>query len=496
MKTLCSFFMFLVICLSVKSQSYNIDYSHSTYFRPYRVIENYSNQYLFSVIRPPNNWMILRTDSSGNVLSNWDYYSGGSDFNPQIILTPDSGYVLYGQSSQALLLKLDKNGNITWQKYLYGIGKIHDVLVSYDGNLMVAAPIGLGFGIVKMDITNGNIIWNSRSSQMDNNTYVLEIIRNFNGGYTAAGVVTISNQINGMIAEFDVNGIVLWQNSFTLNFAAGGVKNICQLSDSGYVMICNVNNTDYLYKIDKYGSTQWCERLDYINALVYWQLLAKPGGFYLLCQDKVGTTYYKAAEFDNSGGLVFFRNITEAVTTGSFTADGDFIRTSTGSILMTGLKDASNGKVKVVKLLSDFSGCSNSALTATLIYGSPVQGAGLTFVNSTLQTGTPVFSFANLSATSATYCSLVASESSQIVLDADLVFPNPSNGIVNCQLSMDNSEDVLVEVFDVLGKKCFTSIIHSTSNIQIDLSGQPDGLYLINFYTEKRTISKKLIVFH
>jgi hypothetical protein len=75
------------------------------------------------------------------------------------------------------------------------------------------------------------------------------------------------------------------------------------------------------------------------------------------------------------------------------------------------------------------------------------------------------------------------------------VSPNPSNGIINCQLSVVNIGTVGIEVFDVLGKKCFSaSIIHSTSNIQIDLSGQPDGLYLINIQTERGMISKKLIV--
>jgi uncharacterized repeat protein (TIGR01451 family) len=77
------------------------------------------------------------------------------------------------------------------------------------------------------------------------------------------------------------------------------------------------------------------------------------------------------------------------------------------------------------------------------------------------------------------------------------IYPNPSNGIFN--LKTKQLEDLKInsfEVFDILGQKVFDAndiTISSSSNSQIDLSNQPNGIYFVKANGLNKSFSKKII---
>jgi hypothetical protein len=77
------------------------------------------------------------------------------------------------------------------------------------------------------------------------------------------------------------------------------------------------------------------------------------------------------------------------------------------------------------------------------------------------------------------------------------LFPNPANGSATVNLSRNKSGQVTVSVFNSLGMKVneITQTVNSgNSNINLDLSGYPTGLYIVNITSEGKNHSAKLMV--
>ena len=78
-----------------------------------------------------------------------------------------------------------------------------------------------------------------------------------------------------------------------------------------------------------------------------------------------------------------------------------------------------------------------------------------------------------------------------ILTDGLTIYPNPTSGIFN--LKMGKVENVQIKICDMLGNTIYQN--NSTwSTIQIDLSTQPNGIYLVQLKTEQGIINKKLII--
>ena len=76
------------------------------------------------------------------------------------------------------------------------------------------------------------------------------------------------------------------------------------------------------------------------------------------------------------------------------------------------------------------------------------------------------------------------------------IFPNPSSGIFKAEVLFDKKRDVAVDVFDVTGRLVYSSRVANAVNklIDIDLSGQPEGVYTAHFTTSEKGWVKKIIV--
>lgn len=68
-----------------------------------------------------------------------------------------------------------------------------------------------------------------------------------------------------------------------------------------------------------------------------------------------------------------------------------------------------------------------------------------------------------------------------------LISPNPTNGVFT--ITTEKEKISAIEIYNLLGDK-----IYSTSNPQIDLSSQPNGIYFLQIKTKEGNISKKIII--
>ncbi|MGP8215013.1 MAG: thiol protease/hemagglutinin PrtT [Bacteroidia bacterium] len=76
------------------------------------------------------------------------------------------------------------------------------------------------------------------------------------------------------------------------------------------------------------------------------------------------------------------------------------------------------------------------------------------------------------------------------------LYPNPTSGIVNADISLEQATNVNVEVYNVLGQLVqqahWDNVLNSTYSL--DLSGQSNGMYFVKIISDKSTITKKIML--
>jgi hypothetical protein len=71
--------------------------------------------------------------------------------------------------------------------------------------------------------------------------------------------------------------------------------------------------------------------------------------------------------------------------------------------------------------------------------------------------------------------------------------PNPTDGL----LWIEAADDAMVDIVDLNGKTLRTGIpVAANSREQIDMSGWPNGLYVLRIYNDRRVVSRRIFVSH
>jgi len=220
------------------------------------------------------NFLIIRTDSSGNEESRWQYGTPKYNTPEAGIQTLDSGFLLVGFTNFAdspayytysiYIVKADKNGNLLWDtiysaprdnnNILLTDAVANDVLEDTDGYVVCghrfAQPNTISLNpsafqkawIAKLNKQDGSIIW-EQNIGIDDATYqrFYKMTRTNDGGYAACGVQIFSDQTTGdcWLAKMDAQGDSIWSRRFyygnddTLTTA---FYNILQTASGGYIL--------------------------------------------------------------------------------------------------------------------------------------------------------------------------------------------------------------------------------------------------------------------
>ncbi|MCX6257371.1 MAG: peptide-N-glycosidase F-related protein [Bacteroidia bacterium] len=79
--------------------------------------------------------------------------------------------------------------------------------------------------------------------------------------------------------------------------------------------------------------------------------------------------------------------------------------------------------------------------------------------------------------------------------DVITIYPDPSTGIFNLDMSFNEPQDISVIIYDLMGRRIYDEIIHDVmiENHSIDLSGEPNGLYFARIFSKHKQLTRKLI---
>jgi hypothetical protein len=216
---------------------------------------------------------ILKLDQDGNVTWQKTYGGDSTDYANAIQQTTDGGFIVVGStfsfgagSSDILVLKLDSNGYATWQNVYGGIyiDRGESVQQTLDGGYIVAgwstdadphSPAEC-IQILKLD-NSGNIIW-KKSNTLSYFNAAYSILQTTDEGYIVAG----GNDNDLFVLKLDASGDAIWEKNYGSSYSDLAFS-IQQTADGGYIV------AGYT-EIDFYHSDLWILSIDE-NGDVLWQ---------------------------------------------------------------------------------------------------------------------------------------------------------------------------------------------------------------------------------
>ncbi len=215
---------------------------------------------------PLNNVYVLKLDKDGNLIWQKTYGGSDNDWARSIQETKDGGYIIAGITGSisagfnAYILKIDKDGNLVWdKKYGRDSGEAYAVQQTKDGGYIVAggtASFGPGWNnvyVLKLD-TNGDLIWEKAYGRKKVNWgYAVQETKD--GGYIVAGKSTDPETESDdiYILKLDANGDLIWQKIYG-TYSDEIAYAVQETKDGGYIVASNVGEDIYILKLDANGN--------------------------------------------------------------------------------------------------------------------------------------------------------------------------------------------------------------------------------------------------
>ena len=219
--------------------------------------------------------LVLKLNSYGTV--SWQKTYGGSEDDGAYFIeqTLDKGFIVAGftQSFGAggtdfWVLKLDGSGDITWQKTYGGsdLDNISSIQKTSDGGYIMAGnTYSFGTGdcdawVLKLD-GSGNVSWQKTYGGSDWDEAVA-ILQTADGGYILAGDTSSFNNGALWVLKLDGSGNISWQKAYGDSYSwPESARSIQKTSDGGYIVVAATPGYFpegiWIFKLDSYGDVYW-----------------------------------------------------------------------------------------------------------------------------------------------------------------------------------------------------------------------------------------------
>lgn len=226
---------------------------------------------------------LFKLDSTGKITWQKRFGGNGRDDALSVQQTKDAGYIVAGTTDyysngdyDLWLLKFDKSGAITWQKK-YGTRTddiyAYSVQQTKDGGYIVAGQLTGKVGtayvydalLMKVD-ANGAITWQTRFGA--NKSDIAKSVKQAkDGGYIVAGQTYSygAGKADAWVVKFDSAGAIVWQK------ALGGTNDddarSVQVTPDGNYVVAGMYKVSgqyvdaWLFKLDKNGKVLWQKKV-------------------------------------------------------------------------------------------------------------------------------------------------------------------------------------------------------------------------------------------
>jgi hypothetical protein len=203
--------------------------------------------YSLSVVGDLEDYFLVKTDSSGNLMWNKTYGGPDREYAYSVVETSDGGFALAGYSSFSnsdfWLVKTDEFGNMEWNKTYGGDGldRAYSMIKTSDGGFLLAGKTMLAddtlvFWLVKTD-EYGNMEWNKTYGE-SHGWSGYPVIETSDVCFAFASRAYIDWETTGYdcwLIKIDATGNVVWNQTYTEEDDQS-VDSLIETSDGGFAL--------------------------------------------------------------------------------------------------------------------------------------------------------------------------------------------------------------------------------------------------------------------
>jgi hypothetical protein len=283
---------------------------------------------------------VLKLNPNGNITWQQKFGATGTDNGLSVHQTTDDGFIVAGSTnsfgagnSDFWLLKLDLNGNVSWEK-TYGGPSFDDVSEIHQtkdgGYILTGTTLSFGAGnrdawILKLN-ADGNVTW-QKTYGGTGEDYALSVQQTTDEGFIVAGSTSsFGAEVSDVwLIKLNSSGDITWEKRFGVGGREFG-EAVHQTSDAGYILVgytdsFDVDNDDlWLLKLDAGGNVTWEKRFGGAGQDYPRYLMQTTDGGYIVAGESesfgAGNSDLLVIKFDANGsiGSCPFENITTSTT--------------------------------------------------------------------------------------------------------------------------------------------------------------------------------------
>jgi len=220
-----------------------------------------------------------------------------------IIKTDDGGCIVSGFGSvrgvmDAWVVRLDRNGNRKWEKFLGAAddrGGVSPVSVAKgtDGHFYAAFTIPDEHAVFfKLD-SAGNILWRHQINQYQRSS-LGSLSATSDGGLIIAG----SGDDDGLLAKYDLNGSIGWHKTFGKNQQGrnAGLLAVTETTDNGFIATGGISLGKallWILRTDNRGMPLWDKEISDRHQSTGYAVVQASDGRYVVCgRDDTGVAVW------------------------------------------------------------------------------------------------------------------------------------------------------------------------------------------------------------
>lgn len=238
---------------------------------------------------------VVKLDAQGNITWEKTFGSNNTDYPGSIVLSNDGGYVITGTVGSCngdvvcednydslWLMKLNGSGILQWQK-TYGMNCGNDIQNTADGGYVIAGKTNVNSGdcdaiVLKID-SNGNQQW-LKTFGGNYEQEALSVMQTNEGEYLVAFIDRPMSSYDTTILKLEADGDLIWQQN--IGGALGDrIYDMRIAADGNYILAGYSNTSDaWLIKTTPNGEMLWQKTYGGSNTDLVKSVVALPdGGF-------------------------------------------------------------------------------------------------------------------------------------------------------------------------------------------------------------------------
>jgi hypothetical protein len=210
-----------------------------------------------------------------------------------IIQTDDGGFIVSGFGAPkgvvtAWLVRLDRNGNRQWEKFMgsadnVGGGSPVAVAKATEGNFYAAYTVPDEHAIVLKLDSSGNILWQRQVDQYQRSG-VGSLIAIGDGGVVFSGW----GDHDGLLMKYDANGSLGWHKTFgkTQQGSGGRLSAVMETTDNGFIATGGAGSGTahlWLLRTDSRGNVVWDKEMADKDMVTGYAVVQTSDGGYVVC---------------------------------------------------------------------------------------------------------------------------------------------------------------------------------------------------------------------